>query len=254
MAIFKNEQDYLEEWLDYHIKQGIDHFYLYSNDPNMSNYNFLHKYPDLITLIPWVDVKNDNNGTVQRKAYSHCVKNYGHETQFLMMLDIDEFLNPITQKRVVDIIKDINEPNIKAIKIPRYDFGSNGHVKKPNGKVVDNYIKHEKLCSSYKTIANTDYIDINAKFYGVHDFPFLNKDGKVINAYFDYKYTGFPNGCNSNNKNEIPLVINHYYTKSYNEYIKRCQMWKDGGVNNIGYRKDCEKMFAEKDKNESQIF
>ena len=44
MAIFKNEELYLEEWLQYHIKEGINHFYLYSNDKNMEKYNFLDKY------------------------------------------------------------------------------------------------------------------------------------------------------------------------------------------------------------------
>jgi hypothetical protein len=43
MAIFKNEQDYMEEWLNHHIKEGIEHFYLYSNDEQMKNYPYLKK-------------------------------------------------------------------------------------------------------------------------------------------------------------------------------------------------------------------
>ena len=31
-AIFKNETPYLEEWLEYHLLVGFDHFYLYDND------------------------------------------------------------------------------------------------------------------------------------------------------------------------------------------------------------------------------
>lgn len=251
MAIFKNENEYMEEWLDLHISQGIDHFYLYSNDENMVNYKFLDKYT-CITLIPWTNVKNDENGTIQKKAYYHCVQNYSNETQYLMMVDIDEFLTPTKQNiRVIDFINSIDPKTTKAIKIQRYDFGSNGHIKKPTGKVTDNYLKHETICSSYKTIANTDFINKNVRFYGVHDFVFLNKPGKIYNAYFDYKYTGFPNGCNKNNINEVPIVLNHYYTKSYEEYMTRCNMWKDGGVNNINYRKNCEKLFHEKNKNET---
>jgi hypothetical protein len=57
MAIFKNEQDYMLEWLDHHINQGFDHFYLYCNDPNLSKYPYLNdkKYEKYITLIPWTD-------------------------------------------------------------------------------------------------------------------------------------------------------------------------------------------------------
>jgi Glycosyltransferase family 92 len=254
MAIFKNEQDYMEEWLNHHIKEGIDHFYLYSNDEKMENYPYLKKYMYYITLIPWIDVKNDKIGTIQRKAYANCVQKYSNETEYLLMLDIDEFIVSLSENaRVVDVVNQV-EDNTKAIKVQRYDFGSDGHIKKPKGNVVDNYSKHENVCSTYKTIGNTDYLDKNRKFFGVHDFPFLKKHGKVYNAYFDYKYTGFPNSCTEESVNEIPLVINHYYTKSYEEYLQRCQMWKSGGVNNIGHRKNCEKTFKKSDKNESDSY
>jgi Glycosyltransferase family 92 len=253
MAIFKHEQDYMEEWLNHHINQGISHFYMYSNDENMHNYPYLTNYLEYITLIPWTDKKNDetNKGdTIQRQAYTHCIQNYNHEYRYLMMLDLDEFIIPLENKTVLDIIDSLDSQKTKAIKVQRYNFGSNDHTSKQEGDIMDNYLKHEKVCSSYKTIANSSFIDTSQKFYGVHDFPFLNKNGKIYNAYFDYKYTGFPNGCKSNSKNEIPLVINHYYTKSYEEYLKRCELWKDGGVNTIGYRRDCQKLFNETNKNE----
>lgn len=250
MAIFRSEHEYLKEWLDHHIAQGVDHFYLYSNDEKMYNYKFLDQYT-CITLIPWTAPKNDQDGTIQRKAYTHCVKTYGNESQYLMMVDIDEFLTPTqSNTRVIDFINSIDTLNTKAIKVQRYDFGSNGHTKKPKTPVTESYKKHESVCSSYKTMANTDYIDKNAKFYGVHDFVFLNKSGKVYNSYFNYTKNNYefkPNGCDVKSKNEIPFVLNHYYTKSYEEYMDRCKMWEGGGVNNIRYRKDCEKLFHEKE-------
>ncbi|ARF09632.1 phosphorylcholine metabolism protein LicD and glycosyltransferase family 92 domain containing protein [Indivirus ILV1] len=251
VAIFKNEQDYLEEWLIHHIDQGINHFYLYSNDPNMYKYSYLKKYKNYITIIPWVDKKNNGSRTIQRQAYEDCIKNYHDSSKYIMLLDIDEYLFPIIPKmKVIDVINSIDNNDIKSIKVPRYNFGSNGHFRKPYSNIVSSYLKHEKICSSYKTIANLSYVDLSLPFYGVHDFPFLDKPGRVYNEYFDYKYLGYPNGCNKNNKNEIPLVINHYYTKSYDEYLKRCEMWKNGGVNNVGYRKDCKNKFMEEDKNE----
>lgn len=250
VAIFKNEEQYIEEWLNHHIKEGVDHFYLYSNDENIEKYKIFKKYEPYITLTMWTQETNDEYGTIQRKAYEDCVKK--QKTQYLLMLDIDEFIISLTKnKRVCDILKKINTKDTKALKIQRFDFGSNGHITKPNGNVFDNYTKHEKICSTYKTIANSDFIDKFAKFYGVHDFPFLNKNGKIYNDYFTYKHTGYPNSCTSETVNEIPLAINHYYTKSKEEYLKRCEMWKDGGVNNVGFRQNCDKIFNERDKNES---
>lgn len=250
MGIFKNEENYLKEWLDHHIEQGIDHFYLYSNDPEMTKYDFLKDYNELITLIPWIDKTNNGINTVQRQAYEDCVKQYHSETQYLMMLDIDEFLISLDKSRdVINVILDLDTDQTKAIKVQRYNFGSDGHIIKPRGNVMDNYTMHEIVCSSYKTIANTDFIDTSKNFFGVHDFPFINKYGKIWNNYFNYA-TGYPGKCEPDSKNEIPLVINHYYTKSYEEYLNRCKLWKHGGINIFGYRKDCEKKFDKENMNQ----
>ena len=250
MCIFKNEQDYMEEWINHHKSQGIDHIFMYCNDPDLNNYPYLNQYKNFITIIDWVNKTNHGSMTIQRQAYTHCVKNYSNQTQFLLMLDLDEFL--ITTKgylKVSDYIGSIksNWDKIKAFKIPRYNFGSNGHITKPTGLVMSNYELHEKVCSSYKTMANTNFVNKNENFFGVHDFIFIDKPGKIFNNNFDYE-TGF--SCKTNFINEIPLVINHYYTKSYQEYLSRCQLWKDGGINPVGYRRDCKNNFKSKDTNE----
>lgn len=255
MAIFKGEQAYMEEWLDYHISQGFEQIYLYSNEPNLNSYPYLKepKYSPYIKLIDWVNKKNDGIYTIQRQAYTHCVQTYSHETQFLLMLDIDEFIVPLkSYSKVSEYILNLKSQwnEIKAFKIQRYDFGSSGYKTKPKGKVMENYKKHEKICSSYKTLANTDYINKLEKFWRVHDFNFIqDKKGKIYNNYFNYN-SGYPNNCSSSTINEIPLVINHYYTKSYQEYLSRCELWKNGGINPIGFRKDCVNKFKSRDINE----
>jgi hypothetical protein len=262
MGIFKNEENYLKEWLDHHIEQGIDHFYLYSNDPEMEKYNYLKQYIQYITVIPWVNKQNNGSNTVQRQAYEHCVSEYHSETQYLMMLDIDEFLvSTDPSKNVIDVILSIdsidqripavdqNHSETKAIRVQRYNFGSNGHVTKPPGNVTDNYTMHEIVCSSYKTIANTDFLDLSKRFFGVHDFPLTDRPGKIWNPYLNYA-KGYPGGCEPHSVNQVPLVINHYYTKSYQEYLNRCKLWKDGGINHYGYRKDCVKKFDKENVNQ----
>lgn len=253
MAIFKNEQDYIEEWLNHHISQGFEQIYLYCNDPDIAKYPSFDKYKNNVKLINWVNKKNNGGYTIQKQAYTNCVQTYSNDCQFLLMLDLDEFIVPIKNySKVSDYFNSLkyNWKNIKAFKIQRYDFGSNGHITKPIGSVMSNYEYHEKICSSYKTMANTDFINKKAIFYGVHDFNFTDVNGYVYNDYFGYHETGFPNACKSNSVNEIPIVINHYYTKSYHEYIARCELWKDGGINPIGHRKDCESKFKSRDVNE----
>lgn len=265
MAIFKNEEDYLEEWLQHHIKQGFDHFFLYCNDPNIKKYTYLDKYKKYITLIDWTNKVNDPiklYNSIQRQAYYHCVTKYKNKCRFLMMLDIDEFVvstnkdnfDKFNNYNLSQFIRNNYTPNLKAIRFQRYNFGSSGHIDKPHGGVLKNYNMREKICSSYKTLINTDYLDNTKKFYGVHDFNYIDKPGKIYNDYLHYNNDSLPGRCNANSINEIPFVINHYYTKSKKEYIERCKMWNKGGVNPVAFRKDCEKTFKTNDVNEVKSF
>jgi hypothetical protein len=247
VSIFKNEELYLEEWIIYHINQGIDHLYLYCNDQNLEKYKYLDKYTNYITLIDWTIKKNDGIDTVQKQAYYHCITNYNNEYKYLALLDIDEFIVPLDKnKKVVDVVNALN--NFSELKIPRFNYGNNGHIVKPDGNVMDNYTMRETICSSFKSIANSEYINTNSKFYWVHQFPLVS-GGKVYNSYFNYD-NGGPSGCNKDSINEIGLIVRHYYTKSKEEFMKRCDMWKNGGINDIGYRKDCVTLFDKMNINE----
>jgi len=252
MAIFKNEEKYMEEWLIHHIKQGINHFYLYDNDGDIDKYYYLERYGDFITLIDWTDKKNNGRQTIQKQAYYDCVHKYSKECQFLGMLDIDEFMVPTKDDiSIGSYVRNLKSEwdNIKAFKIQRYNFGSDMKLTKPKGDVMDNYKTKEKICSSFKALANTDFIDKSITSY-VHDFNYIkNKKGKVYNEYLKYNvdFVGHPLGCKKTAINEIPIVINHYYTKSYEEYLERCKLWNNGGINPIGHRKNCEQTFKQKD-------
>ena len=247
VAIFKNEHEYMEEWLEHHVAQGFDHFYLYCNDPKKDNYPYFEKYKDKITLIDWVSAKNNGWFSIQKQAYLDCVSKYADNTQFLALLDLDEFMTPtsddMTIRSYIESLKS-KWDTIKTFKIRRYNIGSGGHLYKPDGSLRDNYKTKEKKCSSYKTMANTDYIN-KAISFGVHDFAYIKKTGKIYNDHFHYKLrTEYPTACDDNYENEIPIVINHYYFKSYEEYMQRCKTWKNGGVNPIGYRKQCTARFV----------
>jgi len=256
MLIFKNEEAYLEEWLDHHIKQGVDRFYMYCNDKDVGKYNYLFtdKYKKYVKLIDWIDKKNEEGSTIQRQAYFDCTSKYSNECKYLMMLDADEFIiNNEPNNNVLDFLKKLDYNKVRALKVQRYNFGSNGHLSKPNGGVIPNYKKREKICSSFKTIANTSFIDTSKTFYGVHDFNFIDKDGITYNKYLNYD-TSYPNGCSADDKNELPLVINHYFTKSYDEYINRCKLWENGGINPFGFRKECDATFKTKDTNINEVY
>jgi len=138
VAIFKNENDYLEEWLDFYVKQGIDQFYMFDNNDNAGHdkitNKIFEKYKDKITHIIWNNVKTEGGHTVQRQAYQKCYDTYNHEFQWMMIADIDEFGYSIeSNKTLKDIVMEYANPDTPYIKVPRFNFGNSSHMKKPEG-------------------------------------------------------------------------------------------------------------------------
>src|SRR6187431_2863710 len=54
-GIFKNEAKFLDEWIQFHLVVGIDHFYLYNNNSDDNYYEILKPYIEkgFVDLIDW---------------------------------------------------------------------------------------------------------------------------------------------------------------------------------------------------------
>lgn len=105
-ALFKNESKHLKEWIEYHRLVGVDHFYLYENGSKDRYLKVLRPYLNarLVTLLPWPDRTEktmDENLlhwalSTQTVAFENAIHVYAKkETNWLVFLDIDEFLVPV---------------------------------------------------------------------------------------------------------------------------------------------------------------
>ena len=52
-AILKYEEPFLDEWIVYHRMLGIDHFYLYDDNPDFPLRDFLKPYKEFVTVVNW---------------------------------------------------------------------------------------------------------------------------------------------------------------------------------------------------------
>ena len=157
------------------------------------------------------------NYTQFKDKHQNCVNEYRNEFQWIAIVDIDEFLYSNNGNDIKNIIKKYTNNNTPSIRVPRYNYGDSYFMEKPEGGVVNNFVYRERNFSSYKAINNVDYIDLRSHTYGVHRYLYTNDYG-TINYKIKIK--------NKYEKNSyIPLVMNHYYTKSYKEYLNRCLMW-----------------------------
>src|SRR5690606_38205131 len=75
-AILKDEDRFVEEWVAYHRLLGVDHFYLYDNDPRQPLRDILAAHRDYVTVREWLIDHDDRRypgRTKQTKAYTHCL-------------------------------------------------------------------------------------------------------------------------------------------------------------------------------------
>ena len=139
--ILKENLPFLEEWIVYHKKIGIDKFYLYDNtgsfhkkndkkinkrlmdydkmislsDNEVNNeFNLLKKkYPEIVHVIWQPRDKNNNITYGQIDAIKHYIKNYGGENDFTAFTDLDEYIYLKKNESLKDFIK--NNQNDKLV-------------------------------------------------------------------------------------------------------------------------------------------
>jgi len=210
-TIFNREDPYIKEWLEFHIKVGVDHFYLYDNGCSKESQALLKPYVDrrLVTYHQWPDSMSKTH--IQREAYRHCLKNYGHKCFWMAFIDVDEFLfSRVREHQLNKLLSHYNHNLVTQIEVPRYNYGNSNHVQRPTGGVLVNYLMREKNPSNIKSIVNPGNLNVSVLTNSVHRFNNLFRQGSVMNA----------------TKSVIPFRINHYITKSTQEYLARNTWWK----------------------------
>lgn len=86
----KNEAEYIEEWINFHIKQGVSHFLVYNDYGSTDNlYDVLRKYIDA-GLVTYHVIK----GGIARQndTYNIAVANYRRRFKYMAFIDGDEFV------------------------------------------------------------------------------------------------------------------------------------------------------------------
>jgi len=234
-AIFKHENPYLREWIEYHRMVGFDHFYLYDNDGGEEALGILEPYiaEDLVTHHPWMQFDGTRHDgptylffqDKNHRAFAHAASTYRDQFDWIMKIDIDEFLVPLEGDHLRPIIdRYAANSRIRGMRIPRIDFGHSGHMEKPKGLVIESYTLRESAVSDHKDMARGEFLSSNKYSSSAHSWNYrLLKRGRTLT------------------EGEIgDMRIHHYYTKSRDECLQR--------QNNMRTRPITEEEFFEQNR------
>lgn len=239
-GIFKNEARFLNEWIEYHIMIGIDHFYMYNNNSEDNYLEILKPYIDngYVTLVQWTKEH------AQMEAYQHFYENYSEETQWLSFLDIDEFLVPRYANDINEWIKKYEK--YPVILIYWKMFGTGGRMKHDyNSLTIEQYtISHEGYSSHKgKCIVNTDYkVAVWDNMSHHHTSVLYPIWGRHIRLYGINPFHRFVIGSvhpKIKNHAKASIQINHYWSKAWDIYDEKRQrtdvFFKKNPKQNLNY-------------------
>jgi len=238
-TVIKNEHKYLDEWIQYHLKLGINHIFIFEDYDSESHKEICNKYGNNVSLNNIFDILNNRDKRrakylkSTKKGYIHplyikkglsYLKRYSNFYDWCFAIDNDEF-----------ITLENNDLNNTLLLYKDYDafilswkcYGANGLINKPDyskKSIIDIYTKE---CKNYylgikpQNLIKTCY---NLKKYKEYYFGNTHNPSNECNW------------CNSiiemNNNNNLTyknIYLKHYITRSWEEYVwkikKRGYMW-----------------------------
>jgi hypothetical protein len=214
IAIAKNEDLYMEELIDWHLGLGFDTIIIGLNDdefkPLISNPQVIYE---------------DYSGVqgVQVKAYRKLYRKYQKDFDWLLFIDIDEFVM-LEKGTIQDFLQDFD---CDEVRISCKHF-TDGDALDTDGdyRVMARFTEPMRVDEDrfVKSFINTR-VDIRHRMiygHGIYD-----EDIKAMDA--------LGNPCDSVGHRLKYVVhercwLNHYPTKTIGEYIR--QKWRRGGANN----------------------
>ena len=237
-GIFKNEGNYLKEWIEYHKLIGVEHIVLYNNNSTDDYLNVIQKYIDdgFITLIDWP------YDYAQMSAYKDCFEKFHNIAHWIGYIDIDEFVN--LQK--FDDIKELvyHYRFFPTLYLCWKMFGTSGHLKEPKScLVIEQYTScWSNLCNTGKSFINTSYnnFEFKSPHYFASHWLISNKIsiplfGVADNYFFSYGNDIFFSLFYRFHKPRA--YVNHYWSKSYEWYLYKDFQRGDAASNGMVYNR-----------------
>lgn len=213
--ITRDENEYLEEWLRWHILQGVEHFYIYdhgSKQPVREQVDGLgEEIAGKVTVIDWSGSHRD----AQPDAYNDCLARFRGESRWIGFIDTDEQIEVKTGQTLPQFLKGYEEyAGVLAVWVT---YGACGQVKKLPGLLRERFTVPNHSCKwndcAGKVIVQPVYMERMVIHNGKTKVGFVVVD-EHGNEVYDYSMTS----CHPSTDY---ICVNHYYTKSYEEWLNK---------------------------------
>jgi len=218
-AIAKNEGPYFKEWIDWHLSQGVEKFFIYDNESTDGTKDILAPYikSGVVDYIVWPGYRR------QLAAYDDCLANNRFSARWIAFIDLDEFIVPVKDSNILRFLDRFED--FAAVEINWLIYGSGGQKKKTDDSVFERFRFHSEpehyLNKHVKSIVNPRRV---FNMIGCHEAAKISgyaadSHGQPIKLHF---------------KDRTPqqdvIRINHYAVRSYEEFLEKQMRGRASGT------------------------
>ena len=207
--LIKDEGRYLPEWLEWHIGQGVEHFYIYDNGSEIPvSESVPAEYADRVTVVDFPPPRQ----STQTEAYADCLARFGGETEWMAFLDTDEFLRVVDGRSLADFLEDY--PEADAVLARWVVYNANGLLEDDGRPVRERFTQvcqFPENMPQCKSIVRAGQVST----MGAHGPIATQCSLWVVNENHERVRRG---------GGELPcekIVVDHYFTRSYAEWQEK---------------------------------
>lgn len=219
-AIFKNEYEFVLEWLAFHRVVGFEHFIIADNESDDGTHELLTILSKL-GLVTVFKFSTNGDQKPQLPAYSHILGLCPSDIDALAFIDADEFILPMDDSdSILPLMERLFSPkDVSAVALNWATFGSSGHLFTEKGLVIERFTKNAtqlfQVNHHYKSIVRPDRV----QFFDNPHYARLWWGRCVDTRGLDVaSHPKFGNGLSA----EVVWSgarINHYAVKSVEEFV-----------------------------------
>lgn len=203
----------ITEWIEFHLLQGVERFYLYDNCATNAVERTLSAYikREIVELTPWPEQR-------QTGAIADAFSRHRDDVRWLASIDIDEFLFCPTGERVANVLKEYE--CYPAVAVHWNMFGTSDVARRPDASdVLTTFVRRSGYFGRHSV--NRHVKSIVDPWYAL-EAPPANPHNRPYRVGFAVNEVGCPvRGPRSWPIHAERLRINHYWSKSKAESLRK---------------------------------
>jgi hypothetical protein len=209
-CIAKDEDLYIDEWLQYNLKLGFSRIYVYDNTDD-----FRLGMAGLHVRYPAITLLHAPGPRMQMTAYNHCLSTFGPLHTWMAFLDVDEFIVLRSHSSVVHLLQEHCANG--ALSLNWFLYGSGGHKEYIPEPVTRRFLWREPSANQHvKTIVKTrDATILLSPHYAV----------LTNGTQHDTNGRAFEGPFNPDGPVDV-ACIHHYFVKSRCEFERKVKRGK----------------------------